>query len=266
MVMGYVIDRYESLGNLNGGFLFIAISMLIINICNFICLLMIKKESKEEHAADSKPWGDVLKNTIANKNFRSIVIFTMFFQFAIYFSVGFLGVFKTKDLALTVFAVQVINMLSNGCRVFVSIPFGRFSDKYSFARGFELALAICFLGFICLMFTTPQTLILIVAYLILYNFSVAGINQNSYNIVYSYVNSDYITQAMSIKKCIGGGAGFVASLLGGKLLSYIQGNGNMFFGIPVLGQQVLAAVSSIFLIVSFLIMHFVIGKQQIKIQ
>lgn len=190
----------------------------------------------------------------------------MFFQFAIYFSVGFLGVFKTKDLALTVFAVQVINMLSNGCLVFVSIPFGRFSDKYSFARGFELALAICFLGFICLMFTTPQTLILIVAYLILYNFSVAGINQNSYNIVYSYVNSDYITQAMSIKKCIDGGAGFVASLLGGKLLSYIQGNGNMFFGIPVLGQQVLAAVSSIFLIVSFLIMHFVIGKQQIKIQ
>ena len=266
MIMGYIIDRYESLGNLNGGFLFIAISMLVINICNFVCLLMIKKESKEEHDADNKPWGDVLKNTVGNRNFRSIVIFTMVFQFAIYFSVGFLGVFKTKDLALSVFAVQVINMISNGCRVLISIPFGRFSDKYSFAKGFELALAICFVGYICLMFTTAQTWFLIVAYSILYNVSVAGTNQNSYNIVYSYVQRDYITQAMAIKNCIGGAAGFVASLLGGKLLSYIQGNGNMLFGIPVLGQQVLAVISAVFLIVSLLIMHFVIGKQKIKIQ
>ena len=230
MIMGYIIDRYESVGNLNGGFLFIAISMLVINLCNFVSLLMIKKESPEEHNADNKPWSAVLKNTLGNKNFCSIVVFTMIFQFAIYFSVGFLGVFKTKDLALSVFAVQVINMLSNGCRFFVSIPFGRFSDKHSFAKGFELALVICLVGYICLMFTTKQTWFLIVAYTILYNVSIAGTNQNSYNIVYSYVKSDYITQAMAIKNCIGGAAGFMASLIGGKLLSYIQANGNMLFG------------------------------------
>lgn len=266
MVMGYIIDKYESIGNLNGGFLFIALSMLVINICNFICLLMIKKENPEEHEAEGKPWGDVMKNTVGNKNFRSIVVFTMVFQFAIYFSLGFLGVFKTKDLALSVFAVQVINMVSSGIRVLISIPFGRFSDKHSFARGFELALAICLCGYVCLMFTTKQTWFLIVAYTILYNVSVAGTNQNSYNIVYSYVKSDYITQAMAIKNCIGGAAGFIASLLGGKLLSCIQANGNMLFGIPVFGQQVLAAVSAVFLVVSFLIMHFVIGKQKVKIQ
>ena len=42
--IGYAIDRFEGAGNLNGAFLFIASAMLIINICNFICFLLIKKE------------------------------------------------------------------------------------------------------------------------------------------------------------------------------------------------------------------------------
>ena len=42
-VIGYIIDRYEGIGNLDGGFLFIAISIFILNICNFICLMVIKK-------------------------------------------------------------------------------------------------------------------------------------------------------------------------------------------------------------------------------
>jgi len=266
MVIGYVFDRYESIGNINGGFIFIAFSMLVINICNFICLLMIKKEDKTAKEEENTSFKEVMKNIFAGKGFRNVLIFMMLFKFSTYFTIGFLGIFKTKDLLLSTFVVQVINMVANLFRVAVSIPFGKFSDKYSFAKGFELALFIGLGAYLCLMFTTPSTWVLIIAFTVLHNISIAGTNQNSFNIMYSYVDSKYITQAMAISNCIGGTFGFIGSLIGGRILSYVQANGNSIFGIPMYGQQFMAFVSAIFMIASLAVIHFGISKEKVKVQ
>ena len=266
MVIGWIIDKYESIGNLNGGFLFIGATMFVINVCNFVSLLMIKRESENEQEASGQPWSEVKKQTLGNKSFCWVLIFETLVKCATYFTVGFLGSFKTKDLVYTVFAVQVINMVSNGCRVLVSVPFGKYSDKRSFAKGYELALIISFLSYICLIFTTKETSFLIIIYSILYNVSIAGTNQNSFNIVYSYVDSNYISQAMAIKNCVGGVFGFGASLLGGKILSIVQANGNQFLGISMYGQQLLAGISAVFILAAVLVVHFVLGKKQVKVQ
>ena len=107
---------------------------------------------------------------------------------------------------------------------------------------------------------------MIILYTLLYNISLAGVNQNLFNVTYSYVESDYFVQASAIKNSIGGICGFGASLLAGLLLGYIQDNGNMLFGIPVYGQQVLALISFILTIIAVIFTHFVIKKQKIMIQ
>ena len=98
-------------------------------------------------------------------------------------------------------------------------------------------------AFVMLIFTTKSTWWFIIIYTIFYNCSVAGTNQNSFNISYSYVDSKYITQAMAIKNSIGGICGFGASILGGKILEMIQKNGNSIFGLHIYGQQVLGGIS-----------------------
>ena len=265
-VIGYIIDKYEGLGNLEGGFLFIAISLLILNICNFICLSMIKKEEASEHAGDHQPLRVIAKHTLGNKNFRNVIILTVLWDVARYFTVGFLGVFKTKDLLISVFAVQVINIVANFVRLLISKPFGRYSDRTSYAKGFELGMIIAAAAFFINMFTTKTTWFFIIIYTVLYNCSVAGTNQNSFNISYSYVDSKYITQAMAFKNSIGGLFGFGASLLGGKILSAIQSNGNQLFGIHVYGQQVLSAISFVILIVAIIFTKKVIEKQKVMVQ
>lgn len=265
-VMGAVIDKFEGIGNLRGGFLFIAVSMLILNICNFISLMMIKKEDKREHSADSVPLRVVMKHTLYNKDFRNVIIMTCMWEFAKYFSIGFMGVYKTKDLMMSVFVVQIINMIANGCRVLVSRGFGRFSDKYSYAKGMELALCIAALGFFFNMFAAPLHWYFIVIYTVLYNCATAGLNQNSFNIAYSYVPLEYVPQAMAFKNSIGGICGFGAALLAGKLLDFIQTSGNTFLGINLYGQQLLSGVSFLLTAVTILFIHFVIAKQKVKVQ
>ena len=69
---------------------------------------------------------------------------------------------------------------------------GRYSDKRSYARGFELGLYFAAGAFLINVFTTRSTWFFVVVYTILYNCCVAGTNQNSYNITYSYVDSRFI--------------------------------------------------------------------------
>ncbi len=266
-VFGYIVDKFESIGNLNGAFLFISMTILIINIGNFICLKLIKSEStraQEEEAAISL--SEVVKNTFVNTNFRNVIVMESIQKFAIYFTVGFMGVYKTKELAISVFVIQLINIVSNAARMLISKPFAIYSDKHSFAKGMELGLFFAAAAFFINVFTTPGTWWLVIIFTVLYNVSLAGTNQNSFNIAYSYVPLNCITQAMAIKNSVSGLCGFLASIVGGAVLELVQNKNIMFFGMQIYGQQILSAVSFVMIIAAALFIHLVIAKQKVKIQ
>ena len=261
---GFIIDKFEAIGNLDGGFLFIATVMLVLNMCNFISIMRIKNaEANDDGKHNLK---EILQGTIGNKNFRNVVIMTSLWDIGRYASIGFMGTFKTNDLLLSVGTVQIINIAGNIARLIVSKPFGRYSDRTSFAKGFNLALLIIVAGYAVNIFAAPGRVWCIVFFTVMYSVCFAGTNQNSYNIVYNYVNSDYIVSAMSIKNCIGGLLGFLSSLAGGKILSVIQGNGNMFLGMHVYGQQVLSAISLVIILAAFVFNKLVIQKQAAVMQ
>ena len=266
LVAGQVIDRFEAENRLHAGFLFIAVAGLILSVCNFVSLLLIEKESVSQKAASGVSLGTVFKNLFRNRNFISVIIMTCLMNASRALTIGFMGTFKTKDLLLSVGTVQIINIIANLCRFFVSKPLGRYSDRTSYARGIELALCISAAGFAVNMFTTPKTWWCVVLYSILYNVSIAGTNQNSNNIVYSYVPAEYFVQATAIKNSIGGIVSFLVSLVGAKLLAFVQGNGNSLFGISLYGQQLLSALSLLMLFGTIAFVHFVIAPKNVMHQ
>ena len=265
-VFGYVVDKFESIGNLDGAFLFIAVSIFVLNVLNFISLKMIKDETAEVQSESALSMKEVIQNTFVNKNFRNVIFMECVWKFAVYFTIGFIGVYKTNDLAISLFVIQIINIAGNFARMILSRPFANYSDKRSFARGLELGIWIAALAFFVNVFTAKTTWWLIVAHTLLYNISAAGTNQNSFNIAYSYVPLSCITQAISLKNCIGGLCGFFASIIGGVVLGVIQENGVVLFGININAQQILSAVSFLLLVFVALFIHFVIAKQKVKIQ
>jgi len=265
--MGYVIDRYEGLDNLRGGFLFIAGAGLIVSLCSFICLKNISAQNAVA-LPDAAPVSmkEVFKGTLGNRRFIPIIVVACLMSTASYMTVGFLGIFKTKTLMLSVATVQIINIVGNLARVLVSKPLGRFSDKHSFAKGLEVGLYIAALAYGFCAFSGPDRVWCIVVYTLLLSVSAAGTGQNSFNILYSYVDQKYFVQAYAIKSSISGVVGFLASLIGSKILGLVQENGNRLFGLPVYGQQVLAAISFFFAIAAALYSHFVLGRQKAMLQ
>lgn len=266
LIIGAVVDKFESLGNIRGAFLFISASILVCTVLNFVCLLSIKSDAGNTEKREKIPARDIIKNTFGNKNFRSVIVLTVIWDTARYFTTGFLGTFKTNDLLISVAMVQVINMIANLGRMAVSIPFGKYSDKHSYASGMKLAYIIAACAFGANMFTNVGNWWLIAVYTVLYSVSMAGSNANGFNIIYSYVDSRYFVYALAIKNSIGGLFGFAASLIGGRILGIIQANGNVFMGMNVFGQQILSGISFVLTLIAVLYIHFVIGKQKVMKQ
>lgn len=267
LVIGYVMDAFVAADNLYGGFIFSAIGILIFSVCDFICLMLIKGKNHEtEVKREIVPMREVLRNTLGNRKFLYVLILTIIWDVARYTTIGFLGTYRITELALSVGAVQVINMVGNLVRFGISRPFGAFSDRFSYSKGIELALLLAVTAFAVMTFTSPATWFLVVVYSILYHGCQAGLSQNMHNVLYSYVDSRYFVQASAIKNSIGGLCGFGASLLASRLLSHIQENGNMFLGMHVYGQQVLALISCALLVLALFFTHFVISRQKAMVQ
>ena len=266
LLLGYVMDYFEMMDNTEGGFIFIAVSVFIFSVCDLICLLLIKNRIKPKEKAAGVPMKTVMKKTVGNRNFVNVIILTSLWEIGRYTTIGFMGTYQIKELAYTVGAVQVINIVANFARFAVSKPFGRYSDKTSFSRGAEIGLIIAAASFAVNMFTTPSNRVFVIIYTILFNVAAAGTSQNFFSIAYSYVDGDYFVEASAIKNSISGILGFAASIGASALLDYIQNNGNMLFGIHVYGQQVLSAISFAFVLAAILFNHFVIRKQKIIIQ
>ena len=256
---GFLFDRFEKGGAVREGFMILAAFLFLSGLLNFICLCMIDrgKTDEEEH----RPLGEVVRAIFKNRAFLRLTVLTCLWSAAAYLTSGFLGTYKTVDLAFSVGTVQVINMAACLCRFAVSRPLGRYSDRTSFARGYRMAMLLAAASFAVCVFVTPATRWLIAAHTILLYVSYAGSNQNSYSMAYSYVEPEFLVQAMAIRAAVAGIVGFCASLVGGKILSSVQAAGNRIFGFPVRGQQILAFFSCLLALAAALYAALVVEKQ-----
>ena len=261
LVMAYVIGLYEKNGNLTGGFTFISITIFVIALSNFICLALIKRDPpKEAIKSNEKNFLKSFKYLFTNKNYVNITILTIIYYSSSYFIVGFIGAYKNALLG-TVLAATIVNAVASAVRFFVCIPFGKFADKRSYVKGFELALCISALGYLCCVFTTPATWYLIIAYAILHAISLAGTENAVTNMVYNYVELDYIEDGIAVKACISGLCGFLAALIAGQVVDIVEKAEPVIFGVKIAPQQVLAAVSFILVITAILFAHNVINRK-----
>lgn len=261
LIVGAVMDSFEAQGRLRSGFCFAAIAVFLFCVCDFVCLLLIKNQDAAERNVPDIKLRAVLRGTVGNSSFRHLLVLEVLWKFGTYLTLGFLGTYKLNYLMFTVVQIQLITVASNLGRICFSRFFGKFSDRYSYARGLELAAAVAVVSFICGALSAPGTRLLILLQSVLYQISQAGCTGNLQNITYSYVEQTYFVQASAIKNSVGGLCGFGAALLGGKILSAVQGDGNQLLGFGIYGQQVLSVLSALVLLAALLYTHFVIDRQ-----
>ncbi len=264
VTVGYFVDRFAEAGDPKGGFIFIACAMLGSSLLDLSCLLLMKKPAAPPPETQSEPIRLVLRKLSKNKSFICLCMIGMLMYTSTYMTSGFLGIYKTSDLAFTVGEVQIINTVGVLFRFAISKPLGRFSDKTSHATGLLVGVTMLSVSFLLNVFCAPSTRWMIYLYSLLNNGAMAATGQNFLNITFDYVDNRYFVQATSIKSALSGVCGFGASLVGAQILSYVQANGNSFLGIALRGQQLLSAISFVLtvLLLIFILLNPYLKKQK----
>lgn len=257
---GFILDKFEADGNLRGGFRFTAVGMAIICACNFVCLFFMKDTALSESGAKQSA-GEIIKRTFKDKNVRNAMILTALTEFSRYITIGFMGTYKTIDLGFSVSKIQIFNVAACMGRFAISRPLGKYSDKKSFSDGYFLGNILTLSAFIFGVFTTAETKWLIIPFTVLYQMSFAGTNQNTFNMMYAYVDDEYILSAMAVNNSVRGIFGFAASFIGSFILDSIQKSENMFMGMNVCAQQVLCALSALLTVAALIFNKKVVSKQ-----
>ena len=259
---GYIVDHFDAINKIEVGFIVLAVVLTVLNGCNLASLLLINNEKCKERSNSKINLKIIYQHTIRNRKFMNVVLASSLYSVAYYISTGFMGTFKTSDLMLSVSAVQIMNMVGSFSRIIISKPFGKFSDRTSYATGFRVGMLVLAVAYAFNMFSTPESRWCVAVFTVLQSVSLAGTNQNKINICYNYVENDFLVYAMAIQNSISGLVGFGASILGGRILTCIQENGNQFLGINIYGQQILSAVSLMIILITVLFTKIVVEKQE----
>ena len=243
-LMGLISDHYNELGNADMAFKVCRITLVILGLFHLATLLIAKEPAKESKPTQAVLLTDAISCTFGNSTVRKLILLNVLWSGFTWFSRSYFGTYEIKELGFSLTYVSVISMVSSFARILVSKYFGKLADKTSWANMMTICFGIAAVGFFVQSFTAPENgKVFFLLYSVLYSLSLAGINGGLINIVFDYVDETDRTAVLGIKTAIGGVCGFLASILGGKLLEAIQAGGNTFLGINVYAQQVLSFIT-----------------------
>lgn len=263
-LLGMVMDRFELAGKLAGSFVLTICLGLFISSLSFIALMNIDGNWQPKvDSSRSSALGPLLGALVRNRPYLHVVGLQILWTCAQCLTAGFLGSYKSKELMYSVGTVQIINIFGNAFRFVLSKPLGRFADHTSYSRCIEIGLYIAAAGFLAAVLASPASRWLIVVFTLLSAISQAAMGSNLFNIMYDVVPPEHFVQASAIRNCTGGVFGFLASLAGSRILTFVQDSGNAFLGLSVYGQQLLSAVSFLLCVGTALYVHkFLLKKRQ----
>ena len=246
-IMGLVIDYYEEAENMKMAFVICAITIFVLMVSHTLSIAFAKEE--EPIVTNTKPTPTVtrFKNILTNRDIVKVIMTSVFWTISNHIVVSFFGTYQVKELGFPMIFITVISILNAASRIPCSFVFGKYADRYSFAKMLKICYGIAALSFLVAAFCNPSNgFIVFPIYSVLQAAAMGGINSGEINLIYDYVDPDKRSDALAVKQTIYGICGFLTTLLMTpifKKLQYHQVLGGKIFGLTIYAQQFLSLIA-----------------------
>lgn len=264
--MGGISDYFKSIGKDDIGFFVCGITVFMLCVSHTISMLVVKDDKNAKTVQQERKkytLKSVLDITVLDSRFRKIIYLDIMWHVASSIVSPFLGTYQINELGFSLTYVAVIAIIGSVARVMFSGFFGRYADKHSWAKMLTVVFFIGAMSYLVNSFTNPSNgKIFYVLFLVLNGIFYAGSNSGLMNVAFDYVKHEDRAAALGIKTAIGGIMGFSASLIGSQILSTVQENGNMVFGITIYAQQILSFIAFIVMMCIVIYINKIICKMK----
>ncbi len=255
LVMGNLIDRFESAGKLSTAFILTAIALLALTVIHSALLLSTKEK---EEQVEKAPIVLRLKEAVTDKNLLKLIPLFVLWNMITYATTPFYGTYQLKELGFSMTLVAVLSVVYALVRSVFSVPLGKFADRYSFVNMLNICYSIMIVAYLLNSLGGGKAY---TAYYILYAVAMAGINSGTINLIYDYTPPARRTGALAIKNTVAGFVGFFTTLAVKPLVDHIQKSGNSFLFIKdIYAQQVLSFMAMIMTVVLVAYLNLVVRR------
>lgn len=274
--LGALVDFYRARADAGDNaamptyYLLCAIALLFLTLLHTMTLLVSREDPPAgEHLSPAA----ALREAFRNRNLLKVIGVGALWSAASSLSFGHLTAYLQAELgfATQILTVTVFTVVASLCRMVFSPLLGKLADRISFARCMALCFGVAGVAFLLAAFVTPQSRYLYVGFLCLYYIAMAGINSGTINLIFDYVPPIDRGVALGLGNTCSGIAAFVASLLGGALVSAfppvtLPGDG-LRGGVPLFGgyvyvQQLLSVLTVLCILLLLVYLRFVIFPLQ----
>lgn len=257
--MGFVIDYFEAIGNLDGAYVICGLSVFGLMVLHSATLIFSKE--KPADAIEKKSTKEILKKLITDKNLFKIILIPMLWNMVNYVATPFYGTYQNKELGFSMTFISLLSAMYAIVRAIFSKPLGKFADKYSFTKMLNICFIIMLVAFTINVFTVPENgKIFYTIYYALYAIGMAGINSATINLIYDYVDKENRVGALALSGTLSGLTGFLTTLAVSPLVKLIQVTENKFLGFNLYAQQVVSLFAVLLLVVLITYLNIVVRK------
>jgi len=258
MSMATLIDGFEARGNIRGAFIACAVVILGFSIAHTLTLVFTKDRPIPQN---DQSLARGIRDAVTNPRIRPLLWLAVLWAIAYNISIPFYGTYTIKELGFSMSFLAVLSLLGAVARILASVFFGKYADKYSFARMLRLCYCLAGASFVFAAFARPGNgHILYTIYAILGAMSMGGINSATINLIFDHVVPEKRTLVLGMRQTVYGITGFLTSAAVTPLLQLIQGRGNRVFGLEIYAQQVLSVMAVICVILVLVYLERVVMK------
>ncbi len=284
LIMGIVLDMLKG-NNLNLAFIILGVTTGILTLINVMALVKMKEpklshineRGKEmvgtlvkKHSGSVNKDKDVklfqeIKIALQTKKFRQLLYLNCLWMTAFYIASPFNSSFQIKDLQLPYTFIMIVSFVTNMFRIALSPKAGKMADKIGMATVMSWALGAMGVHYIIMAFSNLSN-----AYVMAVLASLASalawtfIGIGMLGIQLECLAEDKRIIQYSLLAMIAGVYGFIISVLGGKLIDFIQlkqaanGNHGMY------AQMYTNLLGFFFIVVTIVYLLITFGKKSKK--
>ena len=285
LICGMILDYFKKV-NIYTGFILIGIIIFILTIINVVALSLMKepklsyvnesgkemhgrlaKRAKEQSVPEkSQSIPAQVKEAIHNTRFRKAFTVQCLFTLAFYICAPFNSSYMISDLSLPYTFIMLVGFFLNLYRISIMPKLGRMADKYGMGKVLRYTLLCLGLNFLVIAFMMPfnaYPLYILSAFFGSTAWAFVGIGL--FGIQLDFYQSDKRMIWLTLTSSISGLFGFLVSVVGGKILDYLQKADLHLFGFKIYAQQVLNLMGFIIILFAVIYIRLRIETEKIDV-
>ena len=281
MILDYFKDR-----NILFGFIIISIMIFVLTTINVAALSKMKEpklsytnnEGKEMHGRLAKKAKEhetinkvkeqgilsEVKEALKDRKFRKAFGIQCLFTLGFYICSPFYASYQINELSLPYTFMMLVGFIFNLYRIYIMPKLGRLADRYGMAKLLRYSFLALGVNFLLMAITTPGNaypLYIITAFFSSTAWAFIGIGL--FGVQLDFYRSDKRMVWLTITSSVCGAFGFIVSIIGGRILSFLQKLDLQLFGIKIYAQQVLCLIGFFILLFGVFFIKYFIETEKI---